>query len=65
MEFTEALVRSAVSLCEGAKTRVIVDSQLSSGFEETVGMLQGSVLSPFHFALVVDVATEFVRGCAK
>ena len=30
-----------------------------------MGMHQGSVLSPFLFAVVVDVVTEFVRGCAK
>ena len=29
-------------------------------------MHQGSVLSPFLFAVVVDVVTEFAReGCAK
>ena len=34
-------------------------------FEIKVGMHQGSVLSPFCFAVVVDVVTEFTRGCAK
>ena len=29
-----------------------------------MGMYQRSVLSPF-FAVVVDVVTEFTRGCAK
>ena len=38
--------------------------QLSEEFEAKVGMHQGSVLSPF-FAGVVDVVTEFARGCAK
>ena len=50
-----------MSLYEGAKTRVRVDSQLSVEFEVEVGMHQGSVLSPFLFALVVDVVTEFAR----
>ena len=30
-----------------------------------MGMHQGSVLSPFLFALMVDVVAEFARGCAK
>ena len=50
-----------MSLYEGAKTRVMVDSELSEEFEVDVGMPQGSVLSPFLFTLVVDVVTEFVR----
>ena len=44
---------------EGAKTSVRVDSELSHEFEVIVGMHQGSVLSPFLFAVVVDVVTEF------
>ena len=39
------------------KTRVRVDSELSEEFEVIVGMHQRSVLSPFIFALVVDVVT--------
>ena len=48
-------------LYEGAKTRVRVDSELSEEFEVKVGMHQGSVLSPFIFAVVVDVVTELAR----
>ena len=59
----EVLVRSVMSLYEGAKTRVRVDSELSVEFEVKVEMLKGSVLSPFLFALVVDVLTEFSRDC--
>ena len=43
------LVRSAMSLCEGAKLRVIVDSE----FKIKVRMQQGS-----------DVVNEFAIGCA-
>ena len=60
-EIPEVLVRSVMKLYEGAKTRVRVDSVLSEEFEVNVGMYQGSVLSPFLFAVVVDVVTEFVR----
>ena len=64
-EIQEALVRSVTSLYEGAKTRVRVDSELSEEIEVKVGMRQEPVLSLFLFAVVVDVGTEFDRGCAK
>ena len=38
-----------------------MDCELSEEFDVNVGMYQGSVLSPFLFAMVVDVVTEFVR----
>ena len=53
------LVRSVMSLHEGGKTRVRVDYELSEEFDVKVGMHQESVLSPYLFALVVDVVTEF------
>ena len=55
------LVRSVTSLYEGAKTRFRVDSVLSGEFEFEVGMCQGSVLSSFLFAAVVDVVKELAR----
>ena len=55
------LVRSVMILYEGTKTRVRVESELSEEFEVKMGMHQGSVLSPFLFAVVVDVVTEFAR----
>ena len=57
----EVLVRLVMSLYEGTKTKVRVDSELSEEFEVKVGMHQGSVLLPFIFAVVVDVVTEFAR----
>ena len=51
-EIPEVLVRSVMSLHEGAKTRVRVDSELSVEIEIKVWMLQGSVLSPFLFTVV-------------
>ena len=57
----DVLVGSLMSLYEGSIIRVRVGSQLSEVFEVKVSMHQGSVLSPFLFAVVVDVATEFVR----
>ena len=55
----EVLVRSVIRLYEGAKTRVRVDSELSEELQAKVGMHQGSMLSPFLFALVVDIVNEF------
>ena len=57
----EVFVRSVMSLYDGAKTRFRVDSELSEEFEVKVGMHQGSVLSHFPSAVVVDVVTELAR----
>ena len=50
-----------MSLHGGTKTIVRVDSELSEEFVANVGMHRGSMLSPFLFAVVVDVVTEFAR----
>ena len=55
----EVLAKSVMSLYKRAKTRVRVDSELSEEPEVKVGMHLGFVLSPFLFALVVDVVSEF------
>ena len=43
----EVLIRSVISLLEGAKTSVNVKSELSEEFKVKLGMHQGSVLSSF------------------
>ena len=53
--------KSVMSLYEGAKTRVRVDSELSEEVDVKVGMHQGSVMSPFCYAVVENVVTEFAR----
>ena len=50
-----------MSLHEGAKTRVRVDSELSEEVEVKAWVNQGSVLLPLLFADVVDVVTELAR----
>ena len=55
------LVRSVISLYNEAKTRVMVDSELSEKFEVKVGMHQGSALSSFLFNVEVDVVAVFAR----
>ena len=57
----KVLVGSEMSLYEGAKMSVRVNSVLSEEFEFKVGMHQRSVLSPFLFAVVVNVVIEFAR----
>ena len=56
----EVLVRSLMSLYEGAKTKVRVDYELSKEFEIKVWMHQGSVCH-FFFTVLVDFVTEFAR----
>ena len=60
-EIPEVLFRSVMSLYDGAKTRVRVDCELSEQLEVKMGIHQGSMLSPFLLAVVVDVVTDFAR----
>ena len=55
------LMQAVMSLHEGSKTKVRVGSGSSEEFWVRVGVLQGSVLSPLIFAIVVDVVTEHAR----
>ena len=59
------LSRSVMSLYDGARTRVSVDSELSEEFEVKVGIHQGCVQSRFLSAVVVAVVAEFARWFAK
>ena len=58
---TELLVRSVMSLHEGAKTCDTarqVDMELSEEFDVKEGMHQGSVLSPVVVDIVTKLASE-------
>ena len=57
----DVLVRSVMSLYEGAKTRVRVDFVLPEELEVNVRMYQISMLSPFPSAVVVDVVPQLAR----
>ena len=57
------MVWAVMSLYDGAKTRVRVESAYSKEFDVKVDVHQGSVLSPLLFAIVVDAITKNVtRG---
>ena len=64
----KVLLGSVTSLYDEPKTRVMMVYELSDEFEVKMGMHQGSVLSPFLFAVVVDVtelAREDVAVCCR
>ena len=58
----EVIVKAVMSLYEGTTTKVRVNFVESDKFSVKVGMHQDSVLSPFLFAIVMDLATEYARN---
>ena len=57
----ERLVRMIKSLYSGARTVVRTKCGKTDAFDVKVGLHQGSALSPFLFAVVIDVLSEDVR----
>ena len=57
----EVLVKAVMSLYEGSRTKVRVESGLSEEFGVRVGVHQGSAISPSISAIVVDAVTEQAR----
>jgi hypothetical protein len=51
----DRLVGAVMRLYEGAKTKVKIGNGMSEAFNVKVGFHEGSVLSPFLFAVVMDV----------
>ena len=49
------LVQAVMSMYKGAKARVQVGGGHSEDFDVSVGVHQGSALSPFLFSIVLDV----------
>ena len=57
----EWLIRTLMALYTEACTVVRTDAGLSESFEVTVGLHQGSVLSPLLFAAVMNVVSSEAR----
>ena len=54
---SEVMVWAVMSLYDGTKTRVRVESAYLEEFEVKVGVHQGPMLLPLLFAIVVDFVT--------
>ena len=60
----EWLVRTIQAMYSGAKSAIRINGQFSAEFGVTVGVHQGSVLSPLLFIIVMEaLSQEFRTGC--
>ena len=60
-ETSECYVRVIMNMCHGATTTVRCAAGLTKEFEVRVELRQGSALSPFLFAIIMDKLTEDIR----
>ena len=54
----EKIVRAIRVLYDNSRSSVFVDGLLTKEFEITTGVLQGDVLSPFLFFIIIDLINE-------
>jgi len=57
----EWLVRTVLTMYEGAKTVIRTESGDSESFQVKVGLHQGSILSPLLFVIVMEIVTRGLR----
>jgi len=55
-----AYIRAIKDMYEGASTSVRTQDGATEDFPITIGLHQGSTLSPYPFTLVLDVLTEYI-----
>ena len=58
----EEFVRVILNMHDGNSCKVMVDGSLSDPFEVKSGVLQGGILSPLLFVLVIDYIMKKVKG---
>ena len=58
----EWLVKLVKDLLEGTFCKVMSDGSLSEAFEFKSGVIQGGIVSPLLFVLVIDYVMRRVRG---
>jgi hypothetical protein len=58
----EKIVKAIRVLYDHSTSRVYVDGQTSKSFDITTGVLQGDVLAPFLFIIVIDYVTKLSAG---
>lgn len=58
----EQIVNAIRVLYDNSKSRVYIDGQVSKHFDITTGVLQGDVLAPFLFIIVIDHVTKLSAG---
>ena len=59
---SEAYIRAIKDMYKKGKTRVRTARGDSEYFSVEIGLHQGSTLSPFLFALVMDMLTQSIQG---
>ena len=59
-----AYIRAIKDMYEGASTSVRMQDGTTEDFLITIGLHQGSTLSPYLFTLVLDVLTEHIQELA-
>ena len=58
----EQIVKAIRVLYDHSASRVCVDGQVSEPFDITTGVLQGDVLAPFLFIIVIDYVSKIAEG---
>ena len=61
MGIPKGYVRLIQDMCQGCTTQIQYAAGVTKDFEVSVGVHQGSALSPLLFAIVMDCLTEEVR----